>query len=135
MLYFFKINFRKIIFNHNYLLNLSFKMVNVNGGFNRKYVRKAKLIRDRKRARIRNKKRSIEYEENPNKPKTKKEIKKEKREEHILKAVGMTKDEIHNLLTYRKDRIRKNRRDKRSKRYIKNDKGKKEMEVEDEDEK
>ena len=106
-------------------------MVNVDGNFNRNYVRKRKNIRDKKRARIRGKKKAIEYDENkPEEPKTKKDIKKEKRQEHILKAAGMTAEEVHKLVTYRKDRIRKNRRDKRKKRYIKEDK--KEMDIEEE---
>ena len=42
----------------------------------------------------------------------------------------MTAEEVHQLVTYRKDKIRKNRRDKRKKRYIKTDN--KEMDVEEE---
>ena len=42
----------------------------------------------------------------------------------------MTAEEVHKLLTYRKDKIRKNRRDKRKKRYIKSDN--KEMDIEEE---
>ena len=48
-------------------------MVNVDGNFNRNYVRKRKNIRDKKRARIRGKKKAIEYDENKaEEPKTKK---------------------------------------------------------------
>ena len=105
-------------------------MVNVDGNFNRNYRRKRKEIRDKKRARIRGKKKLLGVGEEIDKPKTKKEIKKEKRQEGILKAAGMTAEEVHKLVTYRKDKIRKNRRDKRKKRYIKPDN--KEMEVEEE---
>ena len=108
-------------------------MVNVDSNFNRNYTRKRKYIRDKKRARIRGKKKLLGVNEQE-KPKTKreikKEIKKEKKQESILKAVGMTAEEVHKLVTYRKDRIRKHRRDKRKKRYIKQDN--KEMEVETE---
>ena len=107
-------------------------MVNVNGNFNRNYTRKRKYIRDKKRARVRGKKKLLGYDEDkPEAPKTKKEIRKEKRQQHILKAAGMTAEEVHKLVTYRKDRIRKKRRDKRKKRYIKEDK--KEMDIEEEE--
>ena len=43
----------------------------------------------------------------------------------------MTAEEVHKLVTYRKDRIIKKRRDKRKKRYIKEDK--KEMDIEEEE--
>ena len=105
-------------------------MVNVDANYNKNYRRKAKYIRDKKRARIRGKKKYLGIENKTEAPKTKKEIKKEKRQEHILKAAGMTAEEVHKLVTYRKDRIRKNRRDKRQKRYIKPEK--KEMEIEEE---
>ena len=105
-------------------------MVNVDGNFNRNYTRKRKSIRDKKRARIRGKKKRLGFDEIPEKPKTKKEIRREKRKANILKAVGMTAEEVHKLLTYRKDKIRKNRRDKRKKRYIKSDN--KEMDIEGE---
>ena len=105
-------------------------MVNVDGNFNRNYRRKRKEIRDKKRARIRGKKKLLGLNEESDRPKTKKEIKKEKRKEGILKAAGMTAEEVHQLVTYRKDKIRKNRRDKRKKRYIKTDN--KEMDVEEE---
>ena len=108
-------------------------MVNVDANFNRNYRRKRKYIRDKKRARIRGKKKLLGIDENkPDAPKTKKEIKKEKRKESVLKAVGMTAEELHKLVNYRKDKIRKNRRDKRRKRYIKTDK--KEMDIEEEEE-
>ena len=104
-------------------------MVNADGNFNRNYVRKRKYIRDKKRHRVRGKKQLLR-EDQPEAPKTKKEIKKEKRQESILKAAGMTAEEVHKLVTYRKDRNRKKRRDKRKKRYIKEDK--KEMDIEEE---
>ena len=105
-------------------------MVNVDGNFNRNYRHKRKYIRDKKRSRIRGMKKRLE-EKNPDAPKTKKEIKKEKREESILKAAGMTAEEVHKLVTYRKDRIRKKRKDKRKKRYIKQDN--KEMDIEEDE--
>ena len=107
-------------------------MVNPGGNFNRNYQRKRKLIRDKKRARIRGKKRRLGYDEKIDVPKTKKEIKEEKKNENILKSMGTTAEEIHHLLNYRKERIRKRRRDKRNKRYIKTDA--KEMDVEKEEE-
>lgn len=105
-------------------------MVNVDGNFNRNYTKKRKSIRDKKRGRIRGKKKRLGLDEIPEKSKTKKEIRREKRKENILKAAGMTAEEVHKLLTYRKDKIRKNRRDKRKKRYIKTDN--KEMDIEEE---
>ena len=106
-------------------------MVNVDGNFNRNYRKKRKYIRDKKRGRIRGKKKLLGLEERPEEPKTKKEIRKEKRKEGILKAAGMTEEEVHKLFTYRKYKIRKNRRDKRKKRYIKQEK--KEMDIEEEE--
>jgi hypothetical protein len=44
----------------------------------------------------------------------------------------MTAEEVHKLLTYRKDRIRKRRRDKRRKRYIKENA--KDMDIEKDEE-
>ncbi len=105
-------------------------MVNVDGNFNRNYTKKRKSIRDKKRGRIRGKNRRNGFEEIPEKPKTIKEIRREKRKENILKATGMTAEEVHKLLSYRKDKIRKNKRDKRLKRYIKTDN--KEMDIEEE---
>ena len=96
-------------------------MVKHGGTFNRNYVNKRKLIRDKKRAGIRRKKRRLGYDDKPEMPKTKKEIKQEKINESILKKVGMTAEEVHNLLTYRKERLRKRRRNQKKKRYIKQD--------------
>ena len=65
-------------------------------------------------------------------PKTKKEIREDKKSENILKTINMTAEEIHNLVNYRKEKIRKKRRDKRNKRYIKQDD--KNMDIEKEEE-
>ena len=94
-------------------------MVNASSNFNRNYQKKRKAIRDKKRARIRGKKRRLGLNEKIEMPKTKKEIREEKKSENILKKIGMTAGEIHDLINYRKDKIRKKRRDKREKRYIK----------------
>jgi hypothetical protein len=105
-------------------------MVNVSSNFNRNYEKKRKLIRDKKRARIRRKKRRLGLDEKQETPMTKKEIKEEKKKNNLLKAMKMTPEELHKLVNYRKDRIRKNRRDKRKKRYIQE--GKKDMEIDQE---
>ena len=107
-------------------------MVNASANFNRNYQKKRKLIRDKKRARIRGKKRRLGYDEKIEKPKTKKELREEKKNENILKTIGMTPEEIHNLVNYRKDRIRKRRKNKRDKRYIKHEE--KNMDIEKEEE-
>ena len=106
-------------------------MVNASGNFNRNYQKKRKLIRDKKRARIRGKKRRLGYDEKIEKPKTKKEIREEKINENILKTVGMTAEEVHNLVTYRKERIRKRRKNRRDKRYISQDETNKNMDIEE----
>lgn len=103
-------------------------MVNPGSNINRNYERRMKTIRDKKRARIRGKKRRMGYDEQIELPKTKKEIKEEKKNENLLKAMDTTPEEIHNLLNHRKERIKKRRRDKRNKRYIKTDN--KEMDIE-----
>ena len=46
--------------------------------------------------------------------------------------MNTTPEEIHHLLNYRRERIRKRRRDKRAKRYIKTEN--KEMDIEKEEE-
>ena len=107
-------------------------MVKHGGTFNRNYVNKRKLIRDKKRARIMRKKRYLGMDEKVEAPKTKKEIREEKKNENVLKAANMTAEEVHKLLTYRKDRIRKRRRDKRRKRYIKENA--KDMDIEKDEE-
>ena len=100
-------------------------MVNASSNFNRNYQKKRKAIRDKKRARIRGKKRRLGYDDKIEKPKTKREIKEEIREEkkneNVLKAAGMTAEEVHNLVNYRKDRIRRMRKRRRDKRYIRQD--------------
>ena len=111
-------------------------MVNASANFNRNYQKKRKLIRDKKRARIRGKKRRLGYDDKNEKPKTKREIKEEIREEkkneNVLKAAGMTAEEVHNLVNYRKDRIRRIRKRRRDKRYIRQDD--KDMDIEKEEE-
>ena len=111
-------------------------MVNASANFNRNYQKKRKLIRDKKRARIRGKKRRLGYDEKTETPKTKREIKEEIREqkknENVLKAAGMTAEEVHNLVNYRKDRIRRMRKRRRDKRYIRQDD--KNMDIEKEEE-
>ena len=97
--------------------------------FNNQYSNKKKLIRDRKRARINNKKIFLGYDKKEDSnvnPTLKKRMKKEerrlKRNEQILAAAGVKREEIKSLIS---KKIIK-RRDKRRKRYIKND----EMEIE-----
>ena len=107
-------------------------MVNASSNFNRNYQKKRKAIRDKKRARIRGKKRRLGLNEKTEMPKTKKEIREDKKSENILKTINMTAEEIHNLVNYRKEKIRRKRRDKRNKRYIKQDD--KNMDVEKEEE-
>ena len=107
-------------------------MVNASANFNRNYQKKRKLIRDKKRARIRGKKRRLGLNEKTEMPKTKKEIREDKKSENILKTINMTAEEIHNLVNYRKEKIRRKRRDKRNKRYIKQDD--KNMDIEKEEE-
>jgi len=107
-------------------------MVNASANFNRNYQKKRKLIRDKKRARIRGKKRRLGLNEKTEMPKTKKEIMEDKKSENILKTINMTAEEIHNLVNYRKEKIRRKRRDKRNKRYIKQDD--KNMDIEKEEE-
>ena len=107
-------------------------MVKHGGTFNRNYVNKRKLIRDKKRARIMRKKRFLGMDEKVEAPKTKKEIREDKKSENILKTINMTGEEIHNLVNYRKEKIRRKRRDKRNKRYIKQDD--KNMDIEKEEE-
>ena len=107
-------------------------MVNAGANFNRNYQRKRKLIRDKKRARIRGKKRRLGLNEKTEMPKTKKDIREDKKSENILKTINMTAEEIHNLVNYRKEKIRRKRRDKRNKRYIKQDD--KNMDIEKEEE-
>ena len=108
-------------------------MANPGGNYNRNYVRKRKYIRDKKRARIRGIKRRLKLEENPETPKTKKEIREEKKSENILKAMNTTPEEIHNLLHSRKEKLRKRRRNQKRKRYIKQDN--KDMVIEKDEEK
>ena len=107
-------------------------MVNAGANFNKNYQKKRKLIRDKKRARIRGKKRRLGLNGKTEMPKTKKEIREDKKSENILKTINMTAEEIHNLVNYRKEKIRKKRRDKRNKRYIKQDD--KNMDIEKEEE-
>ena len=107
-------------------------MVNAGANFNRNYQKKRKAIRDKKRARIRGKKRRLGLNEKTEMPKTKKEIREDKKSENILKTINMTAEEIHNLVNYRKEKIRRKRRDKRNKRYIKQDD--KNMDIEKEEE-
>ena len=107
-------------------------MVNPGSNINRNYQKKRKLIRDKKKARIKRKKLRLGYDEKVEAPKTKKEIREEKKSENILKAMNTTPEEIHHLLNYRRERIRKRRRDKRAKRYIKTEN--KEMDIEKEEE-
>ena len=99
--------------------------------FNNQFSNKRKIIRERKRARINNKKIVLGYDNNEDSnvnPKLKKRIKKEerrlKRNEQILAAAGVKAEEVKNLLS---KKIIK-RRDKRRKRYIKSEKN--EMEIE-----
>ncbi len=106
-------------------------MANPGGNYNRNYVRKRKYIRDKKRARIRGIKRRLQLEENREAPKTKKEIREEKKSENILKAMNTTPEEIHNLLNSRKEKLRKRRRNQKRKRYIKQDN--KDMDIEKEE--
>ena len=108
-------------------------IVKQRGTFNRNYVHKRKLIRDKKRARIRRKKKRLGYDDKPEMPKTKKEIRQEKINDNILKKVGMTAEEVHNLLTYRKEKLRKRRRNQKRKRYIKQEE--KDMDIEKEEDK
>ena len=110
-------------------------MANPSGNFNRNYVRKRKYIRDKKRARIRGLKRRLRLDDNPEAPKTKKEIKEEKKRENILKAMETTPEEIHNLLNWRKEKLRKRRRNQKRKRYINQEKKDMDIEKEEEDEK
>ena len=108
-------------------------MANPGGNFNRNYVRKRKLIRDKKRARIRGIKRRLRLDEKSEAPKTKKEIREEKKSDNILKAMNTTPEEIHKLLNYRKEKLRKRRRNQKRKRYIKQEE--KEMDIEKEEDK
>jgi len=108
-------------------------MANPGGNYNRNYVRKRKYIRDKKRARIRGIKRRLKLKENHETPKTKKEIREEKKSENILKAMNTTAEEIHNLLYSRKEKLRKKRRNQKRKRYIKQDN--KDMDIEKDEEK
>ena len=98
-------------------------MVNRYSCFNRKKENRLKVIRDRKKARINNKKKFLGYEENErlrgNKI-TKKEERKLKRTEHILKAAGI--DDISKIYS------KKVRRKKNKNKKEKNE----DMEVDDE---
>jgi hypothetical protein len=64
-------------------------MVNREGNYNRQKVRRAKLIRDKKKSRIKNKKKRVEYEEENTTTLTKKQEKKQKRINKVLKEMGM----------------------------------------------
>ena len=90
-------------------------MVNRGGNFNRKYVNKRKLIRDKKKARIQNKKKSIGYNDEKIEVITKKEEKKQKRNEQILKAAGVTPEEINGLMNSRREKLRKRRQKRHNK--------------------
>lgn len=94
-------------------------MVNRYSSFNRVKTRRLKNIRDKKRARIIRKKKAIGYTEEKNESTTKKEERKMKRSENILKAAGI--DDVSKVLSKRKVR----RRDKRNK------KDEKKMEIEE----
>lgn len=90
-------------------------MVNRGGNFNRKYVNKRKLIRDKKKARIKNKKKSIGYNDEKIEIITKKEEKKQKRNEQILKTAGITSEELIGLIITRKEKLRKRRQKRHNK--------------------
>jgi hypothetical protein len=96
-------------------------MVNRGGNFNRKYVNKRKLIRDRKKGRIQNKKKSIGYNDNELETMTKKEEKKQKRNEQILKAAGVTSEQINSLLNSRREKLRKRRQKRHNKQTNNNE--------------
>jgi len=90
-------------------------MVNRGANFNRKYVNKRKLIRDRKKARIQNKKKSIGYNDDKKETISKKEEKKLRRNEQILKAAGVSASEISGLINSRKEKLRKRRQKRHNK--------------------
>lgn len=70
-------------------------MVNRTGNFNRQKVNRAKTIRDRKKARKNNKKKSIGYENsNNNLQLNKKQLKKQKRLNQILTDLGVDADKL-----------------------------------------
>ena len=88
-------------------------MVNRYSTFNRVKTRRLKNIRDKKRARIIRKKKAIGYTEETNETTTKKEERKMKRSENILKAAGI--DDVSKVLSKRKVRRRNKRNKKQSK--------------------
>ncbi len=89
-------------------------MVNREGNFNRRSVSRNKTIRDKKRARIQNKKKSVGYENRPDPEPTKKEVKREKRLERILG--GMKSKELNNLMSKR----RSSRKSGKGRKAVKN---------------
>lgn len=90
-------------------------MVNRYSTFNRVKTRRLKNIRDKKRARIIRKKKAIGYTEETNEATTKKEERKMKRSENILKAAGI--DDVSKVLSKRKVR-RRNKRNKKDEKKM-----------------
>ena len=90
-------------------------MVNRYSTFNRVKTRRLKNIRDKKRARIIRKKKAIGYTEETNETTTKKEERKMKRSENILKAAGI--DDVSKVLSKRKVR-RRNKRNKKDEKKM-----------------
>ena len=90
-------------------------MVNRYSTFNRVKTRRLKNIRDKKRARIIRKKKAIGYTEETNETTTKKEQRKMKRSENILKAAGI--DDVSKVLSKRKVR-RRNKRNKKDEKKM-----------------
>jgi hypothetical protein len=97
-------------------------MTNRNSAFNRKKVNRAKTIRDKKRSRIRNKKRSINYQEEHEVPRelTKKEQRKQKRLDRILTDMNVRNTNIG------KKKVIKRRNDRKKNKNSSSDK----MEIE-----
>lgn len=62
-------------------------MVNRDINFNRKKVKRLKTIRDKKRARVQRKKKTVGYNEEREQPLTKKQMRKQKRLDKILSQI------------------------------------------------
>lgn len=86
-------------------------MTNRYGNFNRKKEKKLKVIRDKKRARIKNKKKSLGVDDNNETELTKKEKIRMKRSEHILKAAGIK--DVSEILKKKTIKRRNNKKRKR----------------------
>ena len=88
-------------------------MVNRYGTFNRRKVNRMKVIRDKKRARINRKKKAIGYTDGEEEKLTKKEERKLKRTENILKAAGI--EDVSKIHTKKRIKRRNKKKEKKEK--------------------